>query len=298
MTYSLAHAKQLNIDWLNGDERNTRIGDFIWTHTVEKQEWVVFRNTSGDCVSYGGIHKTEVHILIKQASRDRLERVMYFYLHKLAGRHGGRILHTSGSKDFKYFTIRLPFVVSTESDVLISIVPGSNGVYQQEDLAYEVIAALSKIPAYKEVSPMFYFGNFVRLDDVHDNTWIEYCYKDQGISVTFSHTKDPSHLIVKKDSFPKEGDKERFKALMARLFIAYVQEKTGRVFVLPHGFGTGTYGGGHRPFSVEVFVEETPSLYSISVGVHYRDYEHWPRAQLARQLMEAISQAYPMEKTA
>ena len=297
MTHSLAHAKLLNIDWLNGDERNTRIGDFICKYAEGRQEWVVFRNDSGDCVSYGGMHQTEVHILITQASRDRLERVVYLYLHELAHRHD-RTLHAAGSKDFKFFTIGLPVISTTKSDVLISIVPGSNGVYQQEDLAYEVMAALSNIPAYKAVSPMFYFGNFVRLDGVHDNTWIEYCYKDQGITVTFSHTKDPSHLIVKKDSFPEEGDKERFKALMARLFIAYVQEKTGRVFVLPHGFGTGTYGGGHRPFSVEVFVEETPSLYSISVSVHYRDYEHWPRAQLARQLMEAISQAYPVEKTA
>jgi len=80
MVSSLDHVKQLFTDRLYGDDRNKRVGDFLYYRfTEERQERIIFQNECGDRISYGGMRQVEVRILIKQSSHDRLERGCCMY---------------------------------------------------------------------------------------------------------------------------------------------------------------------------------------------------------------------------
>ena len=291
MLTPLAAAKYQLHEYLDENINNVRIGDFLHSPQGGGLNWLVYSDASGNSVSHGSDSgKAEVHILIKQKSREQLEQILCCYLHELVSRHR-ETLHDQGHKQFKHLSIRFQYGTAKDRDLDIRVCIGSSGFYNQDEIAYEVMATLSDLPVYKVVSPMFYYESFVRLDTVGDKGTVRYSLEEHGISVEFGYSKESSRLIVtKKDQPGGEEDRRKFIDLMLFSFDGYVKNKTGKTLV--YSSGRTVYKNGARDTGIEVLIDNNSISFSISVSVPYKDSGSFPRVRLARILMEIISKAY------
>lgn len=292
------NAKQLAL--LEGNIFNKRVGDFLYRHHEANPKWYAFFDQLGNSVFYGG-DTTDVIIHIKGTSRKELGNRLVDYMGELVGRHN-ESLHGEGAKKFHAVTITLPVgVLRNSSELEVTIHTGSGGCYDQDEIACEVMAALSDIPVYKALAPQFSYHNFVRLDQVDDKGWINYLFEEQGVHVSFSCLNDQTCVMVRKFLTEPRADLTKFKDIMYELFSEWVKAFAEKDMVREYGRRLYDYEGHslsgdqkHILVLIEPAMADDPLSFSVSIP--YFSHVDFGRIVFAKDVMERLSNAFPVKK--
>lgn len=273
-------------DRLGKELFNKRIGDFLYIYREPNPSWYYWRDIHDNSVMHGG-DSTDAIIQIKEVHRSILEPRLMGYLRELVGRHNEQ-LHQFGVKKFHGVTIELPFDSSSgiKSDLRVTVHTGSGCCYDQGEIAYEAMAALSGVPALKAIAePDSYYG-FVRRDKINDNAWINYLNEELGIIVKFSYAKEDGSYVVISMYKGFEKNSEKFSALILDYIDEYVRSRTGKKIdrkIIDQEFKNEN-GGVTR---ICIGIHES-SLYSFCVTVPCGGYVAFPRWEYARRAMEML----------
>lgn len=280
----------------NGSRKpyNKRIGDFLYIHREADPSWILFFDRNGNTVMYGGRGcYTDVIVRIGSESLDVLKPKLIAYMQELLARHGEE-LHDEGEKLFSAVTIRLPYERVHGFKYEVTIHTGSGCFYDQEEIGYEVIAALSGIPVYKALAPIDSYYDFQRIDTPGDEKWVTFWHQRQGFKVTFSHFNDKSFVVISKGIHEPRVDWEKFKTIMYDFLSEIVKGRTGQEMV--RRYGEHHYQGEDPRDSVSFHVE-SGSLLDFAVVIPYRGGIHsFPRLAFAKEAMEILSKKFRVEK--
>lgn len=281
---------QTGFDRLSGEIFNKRIGNFLYLHEEANPPWHHFFDMEGNTVSHGGRgDSTDVKISIKPAHKDALVPLLITYIKELVGRHGGT-LHSFGERKFHAVTILFPHRTFHSVNFEVTIHSLSDN---QDEIAYEVMAALSGVLVYKAIAPVGSYRDFKRLDMPDDGKWVAYWHHRQGIKVTFNPSDcEPSVVVSKAIHQPRE-DWEKFKSLMYDFVDEYVFAMTGSRSIREKGFNKYPLIQ-EQGFPVSVDVD-SGSTFCFAVNVPYkRTTRPFPRLVFAKEVMEMLSKAFPV----
>lgn len=274
---------------------NVRIGDFLYIHREANPVWHYFLDIYGNMVRHGGRgDATDCVVHIKAASREALEPRLNEYLKELVGRHGEE-LHNVGTKKYHGVTITLP--PSPHSAVLqnleVTIHTGSGCCYDQDEIAYEVMAALSGVPALKALAEPDSYHGFIRRDKIDDNAWINFLNEELGITVKFSPISgDDSYVVVEMYKHHPRENWEMFKHLMYECIDEYVKSRTGRNIVKQ--YGEQVFENENSKDQTRVLVG-SGSLLSFCVTVPYSDHVSFIRWEYAKRAMSMLHEEFKKE---
>lgn len=279
---------QREFDYLSSIALNKRIGDFLYVYREACPEWHDFSDMKGNLVRHSGQAYSDIVIVrIISESREKLAPRLITYMKELVARHD-ETLHEEGEKVFYGLTIELPQKQFSVECFEVMIHTGSNSCYNQEEIAYEVIAALSGVPFYKALSPSGSCCGFVRQDEIHDDAWIIYFNADWGISVEFSHRDDGTNVLIIKKT---KKDWKKFKNSMYDIFAEFVQDRTGKNFERTYGFREYVCDKDNR-HSIAIGITEGSSL-TFSAKLPYNlSFVSFPRMKFATSMMEHIQDAF------
>lgn len=139
------------------------IGDFKYVQDGANPPWHYFFDNYQNVVQYGGhADSTDVIVRIRGGSVEVLHSRLREYMTELVLRHN-EVLHEEGEKRFHWVTISLPYKDRPTSEG-VKIHTGSGCCYDQDKIAYEVMAALSGVPVYKAITPAKSYYGFTRVD--------------------------------------------------------------------------------------------------------------------------------------
>jgi hypothetical protein len=206
---------------------------------------------------------------------------------ELIGRHGEQ-LHTEGQKQFHGVTISLPYRPVEHAEYCIHT--GSGCCYDQDEIAYEVMAALSGIPVYKAISPRS-CGNFVKEDMTDNSVWIVYSDMQNGFRVSFSHVNDGTPVVVENSKHFPRSHWTKFQADMCILLAEFVSKRTGKEFVFTRG--RTKYEAENPSDEIEIDIQ-SGSTFDFAIKVPYGlSFEHFPRLAFAKAAMKFLSEKFP-----
>ena len=291
MTASTQDFTQADFDRLNTLRFNARIVDFLRIHQTNPR-WCDFSDTKGNTVRCGGTAcPTVVRVHITSSSRKELEPRLMTYLKELIWMDD-KGLHEFGGEIFEGVIIMLPYkeLPSPDLKVTIQIIPDCH--YDQDEIAYGVMAALSGVPTYKAISPFgTYQGQFVRQDTISDGKPVSYKHVALGIEVSFSHINDATDVSISKVVGNSEEDEERYKSLMYHYFDTFISTKTGQTFVRESGYRVYEAKDHRRHESLSVQVDSGSKM-SFAVDIPYGlSFESFPRLRFTKDLMKYLSEA-------
>lgn len=271
---------------------NRRIGDFLYVHKKTNPSRYYFFDRNGNSVMYEGPggYTTDVIVRIKPQFLAVLKPRLVAYMKELLARHGEE-LHIEGEKQFLAVTIHLPYGKVCGPEYEVTIHTGSGCFYNQDEIAYEVMVALSGVPVYKAIAPFGSYYDFQRLDKIDDGKWVKYWHHVQGIKVEFNHVDDHSSVIVSKTIHQPRNDWEKFKRLMYEFVGEYVLAVTGKKILCIPGHHIYSSEGDDPPVIVDI---ESVVSFSFAVNVPYRN--DFARLRFAKQAMEMLSKECNSEK--
>src|SRR3989344_3729977 len=276
------------LDRLSKDPYNKRVGDFLYIHYEANPVWLVFLDLQRNTVQHGGQgDSTDVIVRITDASRAVLEPRLTAYLSELVGRHH-EVLHEEGKRRFHGVTITLPYksVPLPRPYLEVTIHTGSGACYDQDEIAYEVMAALSGVPVLKALAPVGEYYGFVRTDSVDDDDWVGYVREDMGIRIEFSHMIHGNSYV--RVSMYKHASREnwgKFKDVMYDFVFEYVKSRTEQA--IPKKEGRYVFGGTGRE-DVVFTHGESMDLSDFNVTVPYSDVEAFARLEYAKRAMQML----------
>lgn len=271
---------------------NRKIGDFLYVHEEANPRWYYFFDRNGNSVMYGGRgDHTDVIVRIRPEFLAVLKPRLTAYMKELLARHGEE-LHLEGQKQFLAVTIALPYEKVCGPEHEVTIHTGSGCYYDQDEIAYEVMAALSGVPVYKAIAPFGSYYDFQRLDKIDDGKWVKYWHHVQGIKVEFNHVDDHSSVVVSKTIHQPRNDWEKFKRLMYEFVGEYVHARTGeKILCIP---GRHVYLlVDDDPLGTVIVDIESGSSFSFAVNVPYL--HEFARLRFAKQAMEMLSKEFRTE---
>jgi hypothetical protein len=207
----------------DGDSCNTRVGNFVsTTQGVTESSWCLYQDIYGNTIVYGAPGgATDVIVTILPEHRAQYEPLIYAYLRALVGRHG-EVLEEVDCKVYRAVTVRLPIgYAPTAGPCEVTIHTGSGCDYDQDEIAYEVMAALSEIPVYTALAPAHYCYDFVRVDTAPDR--VSYMHHGAQISITFTVDTDDSSVVVQKRVSYHDTHDGMFAAHMYELVDTWVR---------------------------------------------------------------------------
>ncbi len=290
----------LNLISIGGNIGNKRVGNFLYIDTEANPRWLFFKDEKGNSVTHGGENdSTDVIIRINSKFRKDLESRLYDYLHELVGRHN-EDLHKEGEKRFYAVTIGLPYAYrdTRNSDLEVKIHTGSGCCYDQDEIAHEVMSALSGFHAYKALAPRFYHRDFIRMDDIDDKKWVEYLLEDQGVRVKFSPLNDQTMVVALIDENSSVSNRDVFEKVMRGVFSEWLQAFTEDVFVYEPGLKQYSYEGhsldyGQKTIDVVIGTGH-PAVFEVLIPF----YSHitFGRIVFAKSTMEALSEAFAVSE--
>ena len=278
---------------------NKRIGDFLYIHREANPRWHDFFDIHGNRVAHGGHgDSTDVEIRIVKDCVPMLLPRLIAYMEKLVGRHNEK-LHKVGMQKFHGVMIILPCeetLTAYSGEYNCTIHTGSGCCYDQDEIAYEVMAALSGIPTLKALARESY-GNFVRLDKPNDLGWIKYEFSDCKIGVELSYLDwgNPATVVVHMAHYLPQESQERFKNVMYDFMSEYLFEVTGKKMVRRSGHQRYKFNDSIN--FIPVYVGYRGSLY-FSIDVSYSGGVPFARLEYAKGVMETLSETFKEEKIA
>lgn len=283
---------------LSKEPFNKRIGDFLYIHHEANPRWHHFGDLQENAVRHGGHgDSTDVVVRITDASRPVLEPRLMSYLKELVGRHN-ETLHEDGKKRFHGVTITLPYKAISHMlrGLEVTIHTGSGCCYDQDEIAYEVMAALSGVPALKALAPADSYYGFVRTDKIDDGDWIGYVHQDMGIRIEFSHMiHGNSYVSVSMYKHNSGTNSEELKCLMFDFVSEYVQSRTDESMLKKESFQTFKIKDGEGKVDIDIGLGSLPRF---SVTVPYSDFESFARLEYAKRAMELLHKRFREETTA
>ena len=283
------------LDRLSKDLYNKRVGDFLYIHYEANPVWLVFLDLQRNTVQHGGQgDSTDVIVRITDASRAVLEPRLTAYLSELVGRHH-EVLHEEGKRRFHGVTITLPYksVPLPRPYLEVTIHTGSGACYDQDEIAYEVMAALSGVPTLKALAPADSYYGFVRTDRINDDDWVGYVHQDVGIRIEFSPMiHGNAYVSVSMYKHDSRENREKFKNAMYDLVSEYVKSRTDQVMLRKEGRHVFGITGGEGAVVVEV---DSGSSSNFSVTVPYSDHESFARLKYAKRAMEMLHENFKEE---
>ena len=286
---------QKEFDRLSAQLFNMRIGDFLYIHREANPRWHYFDDIKGNTIQYGGQgNSTDVIVRINGDSVEMLRPRLIGYMENLLGRHHEK-LHEEGRQLFHGVTIILPYNPFSSKSFEVTIHTGSGCCYDQDEIAYEVMAALSGVSVYKAISPFGSYCDFVRKDIVNDSQWITYWHSSQGIKVEFNHVDDRTAVCISKAIHSPREDWHRFKTLMYDYFDKFIVARTGQTFVREYGYRVyeAKDPRDHESLSVQI---DSGSEMSFAMSVPYGlSFVSFPRLRFAKDIMEYLSEAFKQE---
>lgn len=292
-----AELNKKQINYLGGNLQNKRVGDFLYRHKEANPSIYCFWNDIKGCVVVYSSENTDVVVDLPQEKRDILKPRLINYLKELVARHN-EILHEELSKRFHGVTITLPSLDSFEGDKEEYIIhTGSGCCYDQDEIAYEIMVALSGIPVYKALSPIFSCHTFVRQDALDDGGWIRYLFEEKGIQVTYSHSNDLTRVVVSKFINSPRSDWELFEKTMYASFSEWLKVFSRDSFVANRGFRSYGYERDSlsgRQNSIEISIEPWPSSLKFTFQVPYFAHINFARIAFARDIMKTLSETFPV----
>ena len=210
------------------------MGDFLYIHYEANPRWYHYFDRQGNQVLHGGRgDSTDATVRILKASREKLEPRLMAYLKDLLARHGEE-LHEEGRKQFKAVTIWLPHKMLRRPDLEVTVHTGSGCYYDQDEIAYEMMAALSGLPTFKMLAWKF-CGRFERQDDIHDQTDVRYHSCESNVTVSFAHSDSEAPVVISMNLGTPEQLRTNFVSFMCKKLSAYVEEATKKQFVAESG---------------------------------------------------------------
>lgn len=277
---------QQRFDELSEKLFNKRIGNFLYQHYEASPRWYNFWDIHGNLVMYGG-DSTDVIVRIKKEHRELLEPRLMAYTEELVGRHN-EVLHEFGIQKFHGVTIQLPFeskgVINPELEVIIHT--GSGCCYDQDEIAYEVIAALSGVPVLKALAPKS-CGSFIRFDEIGSNDWIKFQSENVGVKVEFDYKPNSPHNTVVMLCRSTSMDKiNKLVNLMYDFVDEYVLSRTGQNIIKKGGEQSFKYEHTEKMVHVKILLGG-PSI-AFCVTVPYCDHEPFARLSYATRVMEML----------
>lgn len=280
---------------------NRRVGDFLYIHREANPVWHVFNDQSGNSVVHGS-DSTDVIIVINEESSKDLKERLTLYLQDLVGRHG-ETLHTEGVSRFFAVTIELPLSEYKNSEFIqVTIHTGSGCCYDQDQIAYEVMAALSGVPVYKALSPMFCYRNFVRLDNVDDTTDVRYEFTKQQILVNFGYRNDQGSVTVSKSKpnpSQTNSDLLKFSEEMYSILSEWVKALSGKEmsrdprYHHSYEYEAHSLSGGQK--YIHVLISSSADYLSFAINIPFFSHIDFGRIAFAKDVMERLSEVFPAE---
>lgn len=287
---------------LEGNIFNERVGEFFYRHREANPKWYAFFDKLGNSVFYGG-DATDVIIRIKEVSREELGNLLIDYMRELVGRHN-EDLHGEGTKKFHAVTITLPVgILKNGGELEVTIHTGSGCCYDQDEIAYEVMAALSGIPVYKALAPSFSYHSFVRQDKVGDGKPISYWFEEEDICVSFGYLNDGECVRVSKDKpSPSQSTESliKFVEIMQEVLSVWVEaltdKKMSRVPGFIHCYEYEPHSLNNNQKYVRVFISSSFDCSSFAIEIPYFSHIDFGRITFAKEVMERLSEAFPVAK--
>ena len=287
---------------LEGNIFNKRVGNFLYRHREANPKWYAFWDQFGNSVIYGG-DATDVIIHIKEMSREELGNRLVDYMRELVGRHN-ETLHGEGTQKFHAVTITLPVgIFKNISELEVTIHTGSGCCYDQDEIAYEVMSALSGVPVYKALAPQFSYYNFVRQDKVDDGRLVSYWFQEEGIHVSVGYLNDGDCVRVSKDKpSPSQSTTSliKFVEIMQEILSDWVGALTDQNMSHVSGFN---HCYEYKPHSlsgnqkyVRVFISSSVDRSSFAIEIPFFSHIDFGRITFAKEVMERLSKAFPVKK--
>lgn len=281
------------------------VGNFLCVLQEEKPRRYHFHDGDGNTVTHGGDGNLIITVRVKEESLTLLKPRLISYLKGLLGRNKEE-LHTEGQKNFRGVMINLPDILnklpsSLDFEVIVDV--GCSSTYHQDEIAYEVMAALSGIPALKAVTPTGEYFSFIRQDEIDDGLCVKYHFERLGIDLEFSHGEELSAVVVSIDKYATVHNRNKFKKIMYDFVAQYVEKRTTKKLLHEDVFLRGQKNFFHRYQSegslkcVTVDIGFGKSTYfSVSVPYSRGFKEPFSRVKYAKRLMEMLSRAFKIPK--
>ncbi len=272
------------LEWVGGNIHNERVGDFLSRYYEANPKWLSFTDGKGNVVSYSGTgYGTDVIIDLNGENREVLRPRLITYLQELVGRHNEE-LHDQSVKLFHGVTITLPYTELKIDMNRYVIHTGSGCYYDQDEIAYEMMAALSSLSVYKALAPRYLYKDFVRVDDPADeNHPVTFYHEVMDVMVFFSQTKDDSLVHVRGPST------EKFEKYMFAFFAGFVEGRTEIAFV--REYGSRSYDAKNPFDSIEVNItsEHGGKQCMFAAKLPYGlSFQSFPRLHFAKLVMEGL----------
>ena len=275
---------QAEFDRLSDELFNNRVGDFLYIHHEANPSWYHYFDIHGNQVQHGGRgDSTDVIVKIKKEHRETLEPRLYAYMRELLARHGEE-LHREGRKLFAGLTIELPYKLMNDSDLRVTLHTGSGCFYDQDEIAYEVMAALSGVPTLKALAPTGSYYGFIRKDKVRDECSLRFEHNKIPLSVTFGHGREMQPIVFLLESADQAAI-ERFKGVMFAELASYVKAKAEVEFSCAPG--VTKYTNAKTNVVTEVVVS-FGDVILFSVSSPYSDWVPFNRLDCAKHIMNAL----------
>lgn len=283
--------RKKTLEHLGGNIFNKRVGDFLYRHHEASPRWLHFFDGAGNRVIHGGRgDATDVIIELDGENKEVLRTRLVAYLEELVGRHNEK-LHDEGEKLFKGVTITLPYTSMKIFPDRYVIHTGSGCWYDQDEIAYEVMAALSSISVYKALAPRYEYYDFIRVDEPTDDKPVTFYHEAADVMVFFSDKKDGSSVCVRG---PKT---EKFERIMFAFFAGFVEGKTEKPFI--REYGSAVYHGKDSSDTVEVNItsEHAGKASMFAAKLPYGlSYQSFPRLHFAKLVMESFSKDFHVQE--
>ena len=293
---------QEEFDKLSVKMFNKRIGDFLYQHYEAHPRYHRFYDMHGNEVMHiGRPDGTDVYVRIKKEHLAVLEPRLITYLKNLVGRHG-EALHEQGQKQFYGATIRLPYHALDNLTIPREWVvhTGSGCSYDQDEIAYEIIAALSDMSALKAVAPTSRYYGFIRIDDPKNGFQrIEYKSSKVGVTVDFSHTEAISAVVITMDKQESVESKNKFKRVIYEFLTKYVEAKTGKKLICEEGHALykGDTHWDDRMVGLYSPKFDTDGVPIFSVTVPYGGETSFARVKFAKAVMNTLYDEFKIEQS-
>jgi hypothetical protein len=269
---------------------NHVIGDFKYVQDGANPPWHYFFDDYQNVVQYGGnADSTDVIVRIRGGSVEVLHSRLREYMTELVLRHN-EVLHEEGEKRFHAVTISLPYKDRPTSEG-VTIHTGSGCCYDQDEIAYEVMAALSGVPVYKAISPEKSCYGFTRVDSPKDQNPITFFSEKIDVMVAFSYQNDDSAVMC---HIPKTPELEKY---MFDLFAEFVIGRTQVPFIRSYGLIDYIAENPADSLSVCIQEEHGGSRCSFSMKVPYNlSFESFPRLCFAQHVMQSLHEKFHKEE--
>jgi hypothetical protein len=273
--------RKKTMEHLGGNVSNKRVGDFLYVHREADPRWLRFSDGFGNRVIHGGRgDSTDVIIELEGENKEVLRARLVAYLEELVGRHNEK-LHDEWEKQFRGVTITLPYTSMKIYPDRYVIHTGSGCFYDQDEIAYEVMAALSSLTVYKALAPRYLYKDFARVDEPTDDKPVTFYHEETDVMVFFSDKKDDTSVCVRG---PKT---EKFERVMFAFFAGFVEGRTEKPFA--REYGATVYHARNPADSVEVKItsEHAGEKCMFAVKLPYGlSFQSFPRLHFAKLVME------------